>query len=105
MMPAMFSQFFANAGQKQLQPQMKIIACPECKNPLSSESKFCSHYGHQQLIFSQCLNCKKNLTPNAKFCSRCGHRVEEKPEPRFCKQCGNENLTDSIYCNQCGEKL
>jgi membrane protease subunit (stomatin/prohibitin family) len=105
MMPAMFSQFFANAGQNQKHPKIDNIACPECKNPVSLESKFCPHCGHQQLIFSQCLNCKKNLTPNAKFCSRCGHRVEEKSEPRFCKQCGNENLTDSIYCNQCGEKL
>lgn len=105
MMPAMFSQFFANAGQKQQHPQTDNIACPECNNPISLESKFCPHCGHQQLIFSQCLNCKKNLTPNAKYCSRCGHRVEEKPEPRLCKKCGSENLLDSVHCNQCGEKL
>jgi membrane protease subunit (stomatin/prohibitin family) len=105
MMPAMFSQFFANAGQKQQHPQTDNIACPECKNPISLESKFCPHCGHQQLIFSQCLNCKKNLTPNAKYCPRCGHRVEEKPEPRLCKNCGSENLLDSVHCNQCGEKL
>jgi membrane protease subunit (stomatin/prohibitin family) len=105
MMPAMFSQFFANAGQKQQHPQTDNIVCPECKNPISLESKFCPHCGHQQLIFSQCLNCKKNLTPNAKYCSRCGHRVEEKPEPRLCKNCGSENLLDSVHCNQCGEKL
>jgi membrane protease subunit (stomatin/prohibitin family) len=105
MMPAMFSQFFAQAGQKQQQPQIENVTCSECKNPLSLESKFCPHCGHQQLIFSQCLNCKKNLTPNAKFCSRCGHRVEDKVKPIFCKQCGTENLADSKYCNKCGEKL
>jgi membrane protease subunit (stomatin/prohibitin family) len=105
MMPAMFSRFFANSDQQQQHSQLENIACPECKNPISSESKFCPHCGHQQLIFLQCLNCKKNLTPNAKFCSRCGHRVEEKPEAGFCKKCGSENLMDSVYCNQCGEKL
>jgi membrane protease subunit (stomatin/prohibitin family) len=105
MMPAMFSQFFTQAGQKQQQPQIENITCSECKNPISLESKFCPHCGHQQLIFSQCLNCKKNLTPNAKFCSRCGHRVKDKVKPIFCKQCGTENLADSEYCNNCGEKL
>ena len=104
MMPAMFSQFFSNTVQKQ-QEHIGNITCPECKRPISPESKFCPYCGHQQLIFSQCLKCKKNLTPNAKFCSRCGHGVEEKPEPKLCKKCGNKNLTDSIYCNQCGEKL
>jgi membrane protease subunit (stomatin/prohibitin family) len=105
MMPAMFSQFFASAGQKQHQPQFDNITCPECKKTIISESKFCPHCGHQQLIFSQCLKCKKNLTPNAKFCSRCGHRVEEKPGPGLCKHCGTENLADAVYCNHCGEKL
>jgi membrane protease subunit (stomatin/prohibitin family) len=105
MMPAMFSQFFAQAGQKQQQPQTENITCPECNNQISFESKFCPHCGHQQLIFSQCLNCKKNLTPNAKFCSRCGHRVNDKVKPIFCNQCGTENLADSKYCNKCGEKL
>jgi membrane protease subunit (stomatin/prohibitin family) len=105
MMPAMFSQFFAQAGQKQQQPEMENITCSECKNPISPESKFCPHCGHQQLIFSQCLNCRKNLTPNAKFCSRCGHRVEDKVKPISCNKCSTENLADSKYCNKCGEKL
>ncbi|MFO8083329.1 MAG: SPFH domain-containing protein [Desulfobacterales bacterium] len=105
MMPAMFSQFFANTGQSPVQDKPEKISCIECKHPMPPESKFCPHCGHQQLVFTKCLNCKKNLTPNAKFCSRCGHRVEEKPGPRFCGQCGSENLTDAMYCNHCGEKL
>lgn len=103
MMPAMFSQFFPNKVQQQ--PQIDNTVCPECNSPTSPASKFCQFCGHQQLIFSQCLKCKKNLAPNAKFCSRCGNRVEDKPKPRLCNTCGNENLPDSIYCNQCGEKL
>ena len=47
----------------------------------------------------------KNLTANAKFCSRCGRAVEEKPKPRVCAKCRAENLPDSIFCNECGEKL
>jgi membrane protease subunit (stomatin/prohibitin family) len=105
MMPAMFSQVFANAGQQRQQPQIENITCPECNNSMSADSKFCPYCGHQQLIFSQCLKCKKNLTPNAKFCSRCGHQIEKKIEPVLCSKCGNENLTDSKYCNNCGEKL
>jgi membrane protease subunit (stomatin/prohibitin family) len=105
MMPAMFSQVFANPFQQQRQPLIDNIACSECKKPIASDSKFCPYCGHQQLIFSQCLKCKKNLTPNAKFCSRCGHQVEEKIKPLICRQCGNENLIDSQYCNNCGEKL
>jgi len=105
MMPAMFSQFFATAGQKLQEGQPGAINCVECNHPMPAESKFCPHCGHQHLIFTQCLNCNKNLTPNAKFCSRCGHKVEQKLMPRFCGQCGAENLKEAIYCNQCGEKL
>ncbi len=105
MMPAMFSQFFTNSGTKFPPDQAAMSTCIECKHPISAESKFCPHCGHQQLIFTQCLNCKKNLTPNAKFCSRCGQPVEKKPHPIFCRQCGSENLSDAMYCNHCGEKL
>ncbi|MDP4856754.1 MAG: zinc ribbon domain-containing protein, partial [Desulfobacterales bacterium] len=79
--------------------------CPECRHPVPVDAKFCPQCGHQQLVFDQCQKCSKNLTPGAKFCPRCGHAVEDQPKPRTCTQCGAENLTDSLYCNQCGEKL
>jgi membrane protease subunit (stomatin/prohibitin family) len=102
MMPAMFSQYFAG-----LQPQATPNAplCPDCKNSIPIEAKFCPFCGHQQLVFKQCVKCGKNLTPSAKFCSRCGQPAEEKPELKRCSKCNSENVTGSMYCNQCGEKL
>jgi membrane protease subunit (stomatin/prohibitin family) len=106
MMPAMFAQYFA--GGRSAAPQQSeqdVSECPECRQPVSVDAKFCPHCGHQQVVFDQCVQCGKNLTPNARFCSRCGHPVEDKPKPKSCAKCGTENLEDSLYCNQCGEKL
>jgi membrane protease subunit (stomatin/prohibitin family) len=105
MMPAMFAQYFAPGSPRapQTNPAQQT-SCPECHQPIPIQAKFCPHCGHQQLVFKECANCGKNLTPNAKFCSRCGHPAEEKAKPKICPRCGTENLADSIYCNQCGEK-
>ncbi len=106
MMPAMFAQYFADSrkpGRKE--PGANISQCPECRQPVSLDAKFCAHCGHQQVVFDKCVQCGKNLTPAARFCSRCGHAVEEKPKPKTCAGCGTENLEDALYCNQCGEKL
>jgi len=106
LMPGMFSQQFGgNQPASPKSDEQKRISCPECKNAIPSDSKFCPQCGHQQVIFKQCIKCGKNLTPNANFCSRCGHPAEDKPKPKFCAKCGTENLTDSLFCIQCGEKL
>ncbi len=106
MMPAMFAEYFAGAKATHQQAEVQeSFSCPECQNMIPKTAKFCPHCGHQQLVFKECTNCGKNLTPNAKFCSRCGQPAEEKPEPKSCAKCGGENLQESIYCNQCGEKL
>jgi len=104
MMPAMFAQYFAGAQPRpdQDQPEAK---CPECRNSIPARSKFCPDCGHQILFFEQCSRCSKNLTPTAKFCSRCGHPAEEKPATKCCPTCGNENLSEAVFCNECGEKL
>jgi membrane protease subunit (stomatin/prohibitin family) len=106
MMPAMFAQYFSGdrspSRQKADQPTTN---CPDCKQTIAVDAKFCPQCGHQQLVYDQCTQCAKNLTPNAKFCSRCGSAVAEMAKEKSCPTCGNENIADSLYCNECGEKL
>ena len=106
MMPAMFAQYLMGSQSgKRLEPVAETATCAECASPLAVDAKFCPQCGHQQVVFDQCQHCGKNLAPNAKFCSRCGKPVEAKPQLKLCAQCGAENLSDSSYCVNCGEKL
>jgi len=100
MMPAMFADVFRGS---QSQPQ--AAACPECGNSVLSDARFCSHCGHQLLVFKKCPACGKNLTPGASFCSRCGKPAEEAGAEKVCPHCQAENLPESVFCNQCGERL
>jgi membrane protease subunit (stomatin/prohibitin family) len=106
MLPAMFAQYFSGpraAGAAN--ESAPGVACPDCRSGVPLDSKFCPQCGHQLVVFTQCTRCGKNLTPNSKFCSRCGLAVETAPQKKFCKSCKAENLPDSIYCNDCGDKL
>jgi membrane protease subunit (stomatin/prohibitin family) len=106
MMPAMFAQYLSGAAAAPQQTNVQpTTSCPECKQPVPADSKFCNQCGHQLVVFNQCVKCGKNLTPGAKFCSRCGQSTEEKPKTQTCPNCGAGNLSDSVYCNECGEKL
>jgi membrane protease subunit (stomatin/prohibitin family) len=106
MMPAMFAQYFSGAQQQKGQEGARQTApCPECQNAIPANSKFCPDCGHQLLVFTQCARCNKNLMPNAKFCSRCGFQAEEHETAKFCKACGAENISDAMFCNECGEKF
>ncbi len=105
MMPAMFGGMLQQqAGQGQAQAP-DTAPCPDCKNPIPRDSRFCPLCGHQQLVFQQCSLCGKNLPPNACFCPKCGAAVAQKPVARFCGKCKAENLSNSVFCNQCGEKM
>lgn len=103
MIPAMFAEALKprTGGSA---PQ-QATNCPDCKNPVPEDARFCPHCGHQQLVFHQCCNCGKNMPPNAKFCPKCGHPADEKPIPKTCPHCKAQNLPDSTFCNLCGEKL
>ena len=106
MMPAMFAQYFSgNMAQNRQKNDQPTTNCPDCKQPIAVDAKFCPQCGHQQLVYDQCTKCAKNLTPSAKFCSRCGTAVAEMSKEKSCPTCGNENIADSLYCNECGEKL
>jgi len=96
---------FADALKGKREAESSPIQCPDCRQAVEADARFCPRCGHQLVVFDRCSHCGKNLTPHAKFCSRCGHTVSEKPPPRKCGGCGAENLPDSVYCNRCGERI
>ena len=102
MMPAMLMQHYATAGRLAPENQQQ---CHECGGTIPAHSQFCPLCGHQLVIFSQCAQCGKNLPPSAKFCPRCGTAIDQVPKKKKCVKCGYDNLHNSIFCNQCGERL
>jgi membrane protease subunit (stomatin/prohibitin family) len=102
MMPGMLMEAFRGTAAP---AAAEAYACPECHQPIPREARFCPACGHQILIINKCPHCGKNLPVNAKFCSNCGAPVTLKPAGKVCAKCGFENLPDSLYCNQCGERL
>ncbi|OGP94945.1 MAG: virion core protein (lumpy skin disease virus) [Deltaproteobacteria bacterium RBG_16_54_18] len=98
MMPAMFAGAMKSHAQTG-------AACPDCKNAVPADAKFCPHCGHQQLVFHQCYNCGKNMTPNVRFCPQCGQPADQKPIAKACPHCKGENLPNALFCNLCGGKL
>ncbi|OPY86101.1 MAG: Double zinc ribbon [Smithella sp. PtaU1.Bin162] len=104
MLPGMLASAFtgtAPAGKTAVQS----YACPDCRQAIPPESRFCPACGHQLLITSKCASCGKNLPLKANFCVNCGTPVTTKPVPKICSRCKMENLPESVYCNKCGERL
>ncbi len=113
MMPSMFAQHIGAAPAAESDTQLPPpgappavgLNCPECSGPVGKDDRFCPACGHQLVVFQQCENCNKNLPPHAAFCSRCGAKVEHSESVKTCAKCNAENLRESIFCNQCGERL
>lgn len=103
MMPAMFAEYVKSGAAGKLDSEAPT--CPDCKQPVGLDAKFCPNCGHQLLVFQQCIQCGKNLPPGAKFCSRCGTAVAPVPKEKRCPNCGTDNLPEAKFCNQCGEKM
>jgi len=79
--------------------------CPECGLPAGPNARFCPHCGHQMLVLRKCAKCAKNLSPKARFCPACGTPASDPAAAKACPSCNSENRPESIFCNQCGEKL
>ena len=103
MLPGMFAQQLSNQGGTTNAPP-STTQCGECQNQIPLNANFCPQCGHQQVIFEKCTHCGKNITVGTQFCPRCGTATPEKSAVLFCAKCGTENLSDAIFCNQCGEK-
>jgi len=106
MLPAMFSQkpYPGNSSSKAIREEPQTT-CPDCKQQISVNARFCPVCGHQQILLARCDNCGKNLTPKARFCSQCGMKTHKSKIPQICNKCKAENLADSIFCNQCGQRF
>jgi membrane protease subunit (stomatin/prohibitin family) len=104
MMPAMFAEAFKTTPTGQT-PAPEPVNCPDCRQNIPRDAKFCPSCGHQMLVFQQCSQCGKNLPINAKFCLQCGHPVEQKPASTNCPKCCADNLPKATFCNQCGERI
>jgi membrane protease subunit (stomatin/prohibitin family) len=107
LLPNLFAGQQASPGLQtdNRQPAAAQTDCPDCRNAIPADSRFCPRCGHQLLQLVRCNNCGKNLTPKAKFCSQCGQSTEQKKEPKVCAQCSAVNLSNSMFCNECGQRL
>jgi membrane protease subunit (stomatin/prohibitin family) len=103
MMPNIFSQTYR--PDQPTTPSPSSANCPDCKQSVPEDSRFCPYCGHQIVVLDRCPSCGKNLPAHAKFCPRCGEKAGDKAASKKCAHCGYENLPGSGYCNQCGEKL
>jgi membrane protease subunit (stomatin/prohibitin family) len=104
MMPAMFARNLATSIPAQAEAAVKAI-CPDCRNAIPEDARFCPICGHQQVILSQCRHCGKNLSPKARFCSQCGRPTDQATAALPCPECKGENLPDALFCNHCGRRL
>ncbi len=108
MMPALMAQAMQMAGQAAQAPQAPQapgLQCPECRQPIRQDDRFCPSCGHQLVVFEQCRGCGKNLAPGTRFCPRCGQQAGSVRETVKCPSCGQENLASSTFCNHCGERM
>ena len=109
MMPSLMAQAMQMAQTTPAAAQAPAPAtdlnCPECRQPIRQDDRFCPACGHQLLVFEQCKGCGKNLAPGTRFCPRCGQQAGSARETTKCSACGQENLASSIFCNHCGERM
>lgn len=52
-----------------------VSLCPNCKEQLGEEDKFCSNCGYRLGGGKTCSDCQAENLDNAKFCSACGNKL------------------------------
>lgn len=81
----------------------KQILCPNCKNPLPENAKFCLECGSKVELLGEnemlCPVCGMK-TPKGKFCMECGAPLIKK-----CPNCGIDVPEGGKFCLECGTKL
>lgn len=106
MMPTLMAQAMQMAGQSAMAPTPAAgLPCPECRQPIREEDRFCSSCGHQLVVFEQCKGCGENMVPGTRFCPRCGRQAGSVRETAKCPSCAQDNLASSTFCNHCGERM
>ncbi len=103
MMPSLMAQAMQMAGQTAAAGSN--LSCPECRQSIREQDRFCPSCGHQLLVFAQCSGCGKNLTPGSRFCPKCGQPAGSAAPTAACPSCGQDNLASSTFCNNCGERM
>jgi membrane protease subunit (stomatin/prohibitin family) len=105
MVPGLLAGMHGSGGQGRGAQAPDENPCPECGLPSGPNARFCPHCGHQMLVLRKCAKCAKNLSPKARFCPSCGTPASNPAAAKICPSCNSENRPESVFCNQCGEKL
>lgn len=59
----------------------------------------------KQSVVNICPNCKNEIPKDSKFCQYCGHKQDFPiKDALFCRECGNKLVEGDSYCNICGAK-
>ncbi|MBI2184973.1 MAG: SPFH domain-containing protein [Thaumarchaeota archaeon] len=52
-----------------------------------------------------CPNCKQQVPSNSKFCPSCGSNLQAQAEKKFCPNCGTQVAIGGKFCSNCGNKI
>jgi len=79
--------------------------CPECKNSMDADKRFCAACGFDTQVKKEsneqaCHQCGAKVENGKKFCPECGASLTQK-----CPKCEVEIKGSPKFCPDCGQKL